>query len=256
MSGKIVKILSTFLSLSFLLAPTAIAAGSNASPAPMGGTFFSVDVPQNVLDTKLFGIDGKPITLGQYKGKYVVLGSFLTSCQEICPMTSVNMLAIANAVKKAKLSSSVKVLEVSVDAERDTAKRLKAYQGLFNDYSWTIAGGTESNLHALWKFFGVSANKEMYSAADLKDLPVDWQTGKKNTFDIVHTDEIAIISPDQKWAWLDLGNPDIMKNTVPDKLKAFLGAQGIKNIAQPEQPTWNTTAVTAALSQLLNKKIG
>jgi cytochrome oxidase Cu insertion factor (SCO1/SenC/PrrC family) len=228
---------------------------TNSSPAPMGGTYFSVPVPKNVLATNLFGTDGKAINLNGYKGKFVVVAPFLTSCQEICPMTSANMMLIANAINRAKMGDMAKVLEVSVDSERDSASRLKAYQNQFGDSSWTIAGGTTANLKAFWKFFGVMATKAPYSASDLKGLPVDWQTGKKNTYDVTHTDEVAIISPDQKWVWLDLGSPKLGKGSLPAKLKAFLDDAGIANLSKPEEPTWAVESVTSALSHLMGMKI-
>lgn len=238
------------------LGSPASAVETNSSPAPMGGTFFSVQIPNNVLNAKLFGKYSNPITLSQYKGKYVVLAPFLTSCQEICPMVSVNMLAVSKAIAKSGLGEQVKVLEVSVDSERDSASRIKAYQDLFGDSSWTIASGDQLNLKTFWKFFGAQAVKQPYSKSEMNSMPADWQTGKKNTFDIMHTDEVLIISPDQKWVWLDLGNPAVGKGNIPTKLKNFLSSQGISNIAKPEEPSWNVVAVTAALSNLLDKKIG
>jgi protein SCO1/2 len=228
---------------------------ASSSPAPMGGTYFQVPVPNPVLNTSLFDTNGKNFTLNSYKGKFVVIAPFLTTCQEVCPMTSANMLAIAKAISNSKMGDMAKVLELTVDPERDSAQRLKAYQNLFGDNSWTIAGGTSSNLSKVWKFFGVMASKAPYSASDMKGLPVDWQTGKKNTFDVTHTDEVAIISPDQKWVWLDLGSPDIGKNPLPAKLKAFLDGAGISNLSKPEQPTWTVNAVTSALSHLMGMKI-
>jgi protein SCO1/2 len=228
---------------------------TQSSPAPMGGTYFQVSIPSSVLNATLFDVNGKNFTLNSYKGKYVVIAPFLTTCQEICPMTSVNMRAIAKAISNSKMGDMAKVLELTVDPERDSAQRLKAYQSLFGDNSWTIAGGIPSNLNKVWKFFGVSAMKASYSASDLKSLPVDWQNGKKNTFDITHTDEISIISPDQKWVWLDLGSPDIGKNVLPAKLKAFLDDAGISNLSKPEQPTWTVNAATSALSHLMGMKI-
>jgi protein SCO1/2 len=229
---------------------------ANASAAPMGGTYFSLSVPKDVLSTTLFDSHGAAFTLNNFKGKFVVLAPFLTSCQEICPMTSADLRSVASAISTSGMSNQAKVLELSVDSARDIPSRLRAYQALFGDNSWTIAGGSTSNLAKLWKFFGVYASKSPYSASDLKNLPVDWQTGKKNTYDISHTDLVAIITPDQKWAWLDLGSPDIGKNSLPNKLKAFLDGAGLKNLVKPEQPTWTVLAVTSALSHLMGMKIG
>jgi len=221
----------------------------------MGGMYFSLSIPAEVLAAKLFDTNGKPITLNDFKGRFLVLAPFLTSCQEICPMTTANMLSISQSISKANLGNRAKVLEISVDSERDSSMRLKAYQAQFGDNSWVMAGGSAENLRKLWNYFGVSATKSPYSSSDLKGLPLDWQTGKKNTFDVAHTDAVIIISPDQKWKWLDLGSPNIGKNALPLKLKSFLDAQGISNLTKPEEPTWTVDAVNAALSHLLGKKI-
>jgi protein SCO1/2 len=222
----------------------------------MGGTYFNVPIPSNVLATNLFNTNGKAISLNTFKGKYVVIAPFLTSCQEVCPMTSANMLAVANAINASKMGSMASVLEVSVDSERDSASRLKAYQALFADNSWTIAGGSATNLKKFWGYFGVMATKDPYTANDMKKLPADWQTGKKDTFDISHTDEVVIVGPNQKWEWLDLGTPNIEKNPLPAKLKTFLDDDGISNLQKPEEPTWTVNAVTSALSHEMGMKIG
>ena len=208
-----------------------------------------------VLSAKLFDVNGKTISLNDFKGKYVVVAPFLTSCQEICPMTSANMEQIAHAIAKSKMSSMASVVEISVDSYRDTPARLKAYQGLFNDNSWTLLGGNAKNINSFWNYFGVSIQRTPYSASDLKNLPVDWQTGQKNQFDVSHTDAIMIVSPDQKWNWLDLGTPDIGHGILPSKLKTFLDDDGIGNLNKPEQPTWSVGAVYSALSHEMGMKI-
>ena len=229
---------------------------AQASPAPGGGTFLYQSIPTEVLNTALFDTNGKKISLAMLKGRTIVIADFLTSCQEICPMTSANMRTIGDVVAASKSRNKVTVLEVSVDPWRDSATRLKAYQNLFGDTNWIIAGGSQPNLKKFWDYFGASVEKITYSASDLKGLPVDWQTGKKNTFDVNHTDEIVIVDPKSNWVWLDLGTPNYGKAILPIKLKAFLDAQGISNLAKPEEPSWTPRAVYSALNILLKTKIG
>ena len=61
-------------------------------------------------------------------------------------MTSANMRDIGDAVMKAGASSKIKVVEVSVDAERDIPTRLAAYQALYQDTNWTLASGSSADL--------------------------------------------------------------------------------------------------------------
>ena len=85
-------------------------------------------------------------------------------------------------------------------------------------------------------------------------MPVDWQTGQKNTYDMVHADLVLIIDKMGHWRWLDLGAPKTTGN-IPQKLKDFLSPQGLQNLTKPEEPTWSLSAVTSALTELIGKKI-
>ena len=231
-----------------------LAPGQGAA-APGGGSMLNAPIPANVLSLPLFDASGKSFSLNSFKGQTVVIADFLTSCQEICPMTSINMRIIGDAVAKAGLRDSVKVVELSVDSRRDISSRLAAYQALYQDNNWIVASGTENYLAPFWKFFGNSYTMTPYTADQMKALPIDWQTGKKNTFDISHTDEVLIINPQQSWAWLDLGNPNPGKAVIPSKLKAYLSEEGLSNLAKPQEPSWTPDAVLSALSSITGKKI-
>jgi cytochrome oxidase Cu insertion factor (SCO1/SenC/PrrC family) len=222
---------------------------SQATPAPGGGTFLNEKIPANILATPLFDAAGKSFTLGSLAGRSVVLTNFLTSCHEICPMTTANMRDVGDAVAKAKANSRISVVELSVDAGRDSAPRLAAYQNLFGDTSWTLASGTEKNLNAIWTYFGAPATKNPYSAKDVTELPRDWLTGKPDTYDMTHADLVVVIGPDSTWRWLDLGSPK-SNGVIPGKLKAYLSEDGLHNLAQPEEPTWTVSAVLSALKEI------
>jgi len=219
-----------------------------------GGTFLKSAIPADVLALPLFDANGREFTLGSLAGQYVVITNFLTSCQEICPMTTANMRDIGNAVAKSSLKGRVSVIEISVDARRDNAKRLRAYQDLFNDNTFSLASGSEKDLAALWKYFGAPGQRMEISAKESDALPLDWQTGLRDTYDIMHPDLVLIISPKSEWRWLDLGNPKV-GSQIPAKLKAYLSEDGKKNLAAPEEPTWSTSAVYSALEQLTGVKL-
>ena len=72
-----------------------------------GGSYLNQPIPSNVLNLSLFDAQGKKFTLASLKGQNVVITNFLTSCQEICPMTSANMRDIGDAVMKAGASSKI-----------------------------------------------------------------------------------------------------------------------------------------------------
>ena len=215
-----------------------------------GGSYLDQVIPADVLSAPLFDQTGKAFTLGDLKGQYVVVSNFLTSCQEICPMTTATMRSIGDAVSSSTLKDKVKVLEISVDGQRDISSRLSAYYALYNDNTFSLASGTSSNLEKLWKYFGAPATKMEVTAKDKAMLPVDWQTGKPGAYDMSHPDLVIVIGPDSHWKWLDLGNPNPGKATIPEKLKAFLSEDGLGNLAKPQEPSWSADAVYSALHDL------
>lgn len=223
--------------------------------AKAGGTALNVPIPKELLTIPLTDADGKTFTLGSLKGKTVVLTDFLTLCSEICPMISVNMREIGDAIVKSKLQGKVAAVELTVDPKRDTPTRLKKYQALFNDPSWTMATGTAAGLSNLWSWFGV-----YYQTVKSNSGVIDWLTGKPITYDVNHADVIVIIGPDLHWRWLDLGSPAVTnpnsKNIVPSKLYSYLSAAGKSNLVKPEEPSWSTGAVYGALNEILKIKLG
>mgnify|MGYP000004537726 CR=1 FL=1 len=226
-----------------------------AVPAPMGGTFLDIPVPANILNLKLQAADGHTFTLASLKGKTVLISNFLTSCQEICPMTTANMQKIADKIDASGVAKKVVVVELTVDPERDTPSRLKAYQALFGSSNWLMATGSKTNVAAIWKFFGAPASKMKFSADELKTLPKDWQTGKVNAYDMMHADLVLVLSKDSKWVWLDLGSPKTLDGKIPSALKKFLSEDGLKNLAKPEEPSWGVPAAVAALATISQSMI-
>jgi len=218
--------------------------------APGGGTYLNESIPAEVLNLQLVDQEGKSFTLESLKGKTVVITNFLTSCQEICPMTSANMRDVGDAVSKAKASDKIKVLEISVDAKRDVPSRLLAYQNLFATKNWTLAGGSEANLAKLWDFFGAPATMEEFSESDKKSNPTDWQTGKPVSYDMMHADLVIVVDDKSTWRWLDLGAPNVGSAKIPEKLKSYLTPDGLKNLEKPDGSSWKVDAIYSALMDI------
>jgi protein SCO1/2 len=223
--------------------------------AKAGGTVLNVPIPAELLAIPLVDANGKKFTLASLKGKTLVLTDFLTLCNEICPMTTVNMREIGDSIAKAKLTGSLQSLEITVDPKRDTPARLKSYQALFSDPSWTVATGSVKGVADLWSWFGAFTQ-----VVKPDEGVLDWMTGKPITYDVNHADVIVIIGPDLHWRWLDLGAPAVsnpkVKNIIPTKLYTYLSSTGKSNLVKPEEPFWSTSAVYGALKEILNIKIG
>ena len=215
-----------------------------------GGTYLNEPISAEILNLPLVNQNGTSFTLDSFKGKTVVITNFLTSCQEICPMSSANMRDVGDAVLAAKANDKIKVLEITVDAKRDEPSRLLAYQNLFATKNWTLAGGSEANLAKLWEFFGAPATLEEFSDADKKSNPPDWQTGKPVSYDMMHADLVIIIDENSTWRWLDLGAPNVGGSSIPAKLKSYLTTDGLTNLEKPDGSSWKVDAIYSALMDI------
>jgi protein SCO1/2 len=223
-------------------------------PTPTSGTVLDEAIPTAVANVPLIDQAGRHFTLASLRGKTVVLADFLTLCQEICPLTSVNLRDVAKALPRAGAASNVQVVEATVDPKRDTVTRLAAYQKLFGaNPHWTFATGDQTGLNKLWAFLGV--NHEQVGE-DTRPAPRDWWTGAALTYDIQHQDVVYVIDPRGHLRWLDNGTPNTMGSAPPPTMLRFLSAQGKQNLASPTDPTWTVKDIEQALIYVTGKSLG
>src|SRR5689334_968265 len=83
------------------------------------GTF---DPPRDAPAFTLESSGGGTVSLEQFRGRVVVLGFGFSNCTEVCPLT-LHTLALARK-QLGSAAADVQVLYVTVDPERDDAKRL------------------------------------------------------------------------------------------------------------------------------------
>lgn len=113
---------------SFLLLVAALLLGCNRTPV----AFHNTDLTGATFARQLSLTDhnGQQRRLGDFQGKAVVVFFGYTTCPDICP----TMLARLAEVMKAlgKDAARVQVLFVTIDPERDSAGRLKAFVQWFH----------------------------------------------------------------------------------------------------------------------------
>jgi protein SCO1/2 len=102
--------------------------------------------------------DGHALTLGSFRGKYVVLAQFLTLCQEDCPLTTRVFQVLQASVEHAGLGRHVAFIEATIDPQRDSPARLRAYQTEFGA-DWTLLTGSAAHVTAFWRRFGIYYQK-------------------------------------------------------------------------------------------------
>lgn len=113
--------------------------------------------PRSAPELSLQASSGGKLSLANYRGKVVLLGFGFTACPEVCPTT----LAVLAQVRKrlGAQGAQLQVVYVTVDPERDSADRMRAYLRGFDP---TFVGGTGSpaQLAAVRQNYGVMAKRK------------------------------------------------------------------------------------------------
>jgi len=123
-------------------------------PAP---SFDNVDITGNTQfgsDFSLPDASGKTRTLGDFKGKVVVLFFGYTHCPDVCPTT---MAELSQALQQLgpEEAKRVQVLFVTVDPERDTPTLMGQYVPAFNPSFIGLRPANEAQLVKVTKDFRV-----------------------------------------------------------------------------------------------------
>lgn len=217
------------------------ASGSSVSQAPGGGAYLDRALPATVESLRLTDQSGRQFTLADLHGSTVVLTDFLTTCQEICPLTTVTMEQAAKA-----LGPKVRFVEVTVDPQRDDPQRMAAYAALFGaDQRVRFATAKAADLSLLWKSLGV-----YYERVAGEKGAVDWQTGKPLTYDVDHQDIVFVLDASGHERWQADGTPNTVGEAPPTKLKDFLSPQGKQNLAHAADPSWTAKDIEEAVAHV------
>ena len=147
--------------------------------APKGGDF-TLQSPQG------------PLALHELKGKVVLLYFGYTFCPDICPTSLGYTTQALAALDKSELEK-VQMLFVTVDPERDTLDKLKAYTAYFPPAIIGLSG-TPQEISQVAKLYGASYAKQ--------------ETGSAGGYVVDHSAYTYVIAPDGSlFKALDHGTP-------------------------------------------------
>lgn len=133
---------------------SAICAGAANRPTLKAGVF---EPPRAAPELSLEASNGGKLALADYRGKVILLGFGFTSCPEVCPTT---LAVLAQARKRlGAQGEQLQVVYVTVDPERDSADRMRAYLRGF-DSTFVGGTGTAAQLAAVRKNYGVLAERK------------------------------------------------------------------------------------------------
>lgn len=147
-----------FAALAFALGAGA-AGPAKPKPAPQPATLKagSFDPPAMAPELSVPSSNGGTLKLADYRGKVVLLGFGFTSCPKVCPTT---LAVLASARKQlGAQGQQVQVVYLTVDPERDDAKRMRTFLDSF-DPSFVGGVGTAAQMAAVRQKYGVTAEKK------------------------------------------------------------------------------------------------
>ncbi|MTW13393.1 redoxin domain-containing protein [Pseudoduganella eburnea] len=162
---------------------------AHAADKLKSGTF---DPPRMAPQIAQKAADGQDFALDKFRGKVVVLEFGYTSCADVCPVS----LALLKQARErlGPLAGKLQVVFVTVDPERDTGPKLKAYLEQF-DPSFIGLTGSEAQMAAIRSAYGITATKKMVE-------------GSKTAYTMGHSSYLYFIDPQGRLrALMPFGRP-------------------------------------------------
>jgi protein SCO1/2 len=156
-----------------------------------------------VKDVKLINQFGKEVSLNDddFKGKIIIADFFFTSCPSICPTLTRSMKRIQDDFNKT--DTILRFVSFTVDPQRDSAEKLKAYgdkYGINHDTWWMLTGEKE-------KIYDLALHEFKANIA---------QTDVDTNF--IHTDKLFLLDKDRVvrgwYSGLDSSHLDRLMNDV------------------------------------------
>jgi protein SCO1 len=149
-------LIALFLVAVFALGATVLAAGGgddNGELAGAGSRFEGARMPQGVRapDFDLRNQDGEPISMGDFRGKPVIVTFLYTTCENTCPLQAQTIRGALD-----QLGHDVPAIAIAVDPPRDTPERARAFlveQRATGRLDFVL--GSRAELRPLWRGFAI-----------------------------------------------------------------------------------------------------
>ena len=137
----------------------ACAACAHCTAAPAATASFSRESIYQ-LDARFTDDSGRVVSLGELRGRPVVLNLFFASCGYACPLQVTDMQAI-RAQLPAGIREHTAFVLVSFDVARDTPAALAQYRAQRSlDGQWTLLHGSNDAVRELAALLGVKYQQE------------------------------------------------------------------------------------------------
>ncbi len=148
-------------------------------PAPQLRNAVLYPTPRDIADFKLTRVNGQPLTLDDWRGRWTIVYFGYASCPDVCPTTLATFKSAWNELKREQNNSDVRFDFISVDPQRDTPEILGKYVAFFSP-DFVAATGSDDELTGLTRNLGL-----IYSRS----------TDAKGNIEVDHSGSAVIIDP-------------------------------------------------------------
>lgn len=224
------------------------ATGTLPAPPASIGVVLHRPVPSTIADLPLLNQAGTAVTLGQFRGKVLLVAPFLTSCQEECPITTGALLAMQRSIEQDDLTNKVVLAEITVDPGRDTPARMTAFAKLTGS-NWPLLTASSATLARLWGYFGIYYQ----TVAEGSPPGIDWQTHKPYTYDVNHSDGFILL--DQRLNERFIAGGMVQISGIPSRLEHLLDGEGKSNLTDPGGGSWTVSNGLSAIGWVLGQPV-
>lgn len=180
--------------------------------------------------TTLVDAQGRPFTLSSLRGKVVVLASFLTSCQETCPLVAASLLRLRQDLIPKGLAHNVAIVEVTQDPAQDTPRAPRAYARYFG-LPWMLLTGSVAAVNQFWGQLGVISWAKSGCTPWPGKKPVDRFTGLVERCDQQYASVLLVVDPRGDVAADDAGKPTIT-GVLTTVFRDYLDAVGVARVGR------------------------
>lgn len=148
-------------SVAWALSQAEVTSDGSAKTAPVFDYDLALATSQAAIgsevgDYRFVDTDGEVVTLGQLRGKPLVLSMVYTSCYQICPMTTRHLSKIVQKARAALGDDSFTVVVVGFDTAVDTTDAMRyfgAKQGV-SDQNWKLLSTDSQTIKGLSQDLG------------------------------------------------------------------------------------------------------
>ena len=130
----------------------ALTAAADSAPLPSFERVMLRPAPKPIADFELTDQDGRSFRFSSVRGEPALVIFGFVHCPEVCPLSLQKLKQLKQSDRELE---SVRVIMISVDAERDTAPALKEFLGHFSGEFIGLTGDPQS-IHEIAKQFSAA----------------------------------------------------------------------------------------------------